>query len=114
MKAFMGNSYPHSYICSASAGRAPREDDGEKEEERPLTVHLPYVAGVSERIRRACKDFNIRWCSSPDLPSVLSSLRSKTPSLCRAQRLLSTVHLQKGVTVHRRDEVLARNTFEGA
>ena len=30
------------------------------EEERPPTLHLPYVAGISERIRRVCKDFNIR------------------------------------------------------
>ena len=47
MKAFMGNDYPRSFICSASAARPPREHDGERaEEERPPTVHLPYVAGV--------------------------------------------------------------------
>ena len=57
MKVFMGNGYPWFFIRSASAAR---EHDGEMEEERPPTVHLPYVAGVSERIRRVCRDFNIR------------------------------------------------------
>ena len=36
------------------------KDEGEKEEERPPAVHLPYVAGISERIMRVCKDFNLR------------------------------------------------------
>ena len=51
MKAFMWNGYPHS-ICSASAARIPRKEEVEKEEERSPTVHLPYVAGISERIRK--------------------------------------------------------------
>ena len=46
MKAFMGNRYPRSFICSASAPKAPREDKGEREEERPPAVHLPYVANL--------------------------------------------------------------------
>ena len=60
MKAFMGNGYPCSFICSASLVRAPREDDGEREEERPPTAPLPYIAGFSDKIRRVCKDFNIK------------------------------------------------------
>ena len=58
MEAFIGNGYPRSFIHSASAARAPWEDEVEWEEERPLTVHLPNVADVNERIRRACKDFS--------------------------------------------------------
>ena len=42
----MGNGYPRSFICFA---KHPREHDGEGEEDRPPTVHLPYVAGVSEQ-----------------------------------------------------------------
>ena len=57
MKASMRNGYQH-FICSAQAiARAPREDNWEGEEERPLTVYLPYVAGISERMY---KDFNNR------------------------------------------------------
>ena len=72
MKAFLGNSYPCSFIRSASAAR----EEGEVEE-RPPTVHLPYVAGVSERIRRVCRDFDIRavFRSKPTLRSLLTRQR---------------------------------------
>ena len=81
MKAFMGNGYPRSFIRSASVPRPPRERDGETEEERPPTVHLPYVAGVSERIRRVCRDFNIRavFKSGPTLRSLLAKVKDPLP-----------------------------------
>ena len=81
MKAFMGNGYPRSFIRSASVPRPPREHDGETEEERPPTVHLPYVAGVSERIRRVCRDFNIRavFKSGPTLRSLLTKVKDPLP-----------------------------------
>ena len=47
MKDFIGNGYPRSFIRSASAARPPREHDGERGVERPPTVHLPYVDGIS-------------------------------------------------------------------
>ena len=112
MKAFMGNSYLHSFICSISAARAPSEDDGEMEEEEPqLSTSLTYIAGTSEMIKRHVREppANIssrqkreeeeedhlmkafmrnsylgfisqvrtstsEWCSSPDPPSIHSSL----------------------------------------
>ena len=45
-------------------------------EERPPTVHLPYAAGISELIRRVCKDFNIRavFKSGPTLRSLLTKV----------------------------------------
>ena len=58
-ESLRGNSYPHSFICSASAFSPPRKHDGEREEEKPPTVHLTYVAGVCERIKRVCRDLNI-------------------------------------------------------
>ena len=69
---------PCSFIHSASATRPPREDDREREEERPPTVHLPY-AGVSERIRTMCNGFNIRavFMSGPTLCSLLINLGVK-------------------------------------
>ena len=52
MKAFVGNGYVCSFICSASASRPSKDKEGEREEESPPTVHLPYyIAGVIERIR---------------------------------------------------------------
>ena len=46
-----------------------------------LLYHLPYVAGVSERIRRVCKDFNIRavFKSGPTLRSLLTKLKDPLP-----------------------------------
>ena len=44
---------------SASKQRTPREPD-DNETERPPMAYLPYVAGISERIRKVCQDFNIR------------------------------------------------------
>ena len=57
------------------------EDNGEREEERLLTVHLPYIVGVSERIRRVCEDFNIRMMfkSGPTFRSLLTKVND--PSL---------------------------------
>ena len=80
MKAFMGNGYPRSFIRSASAAKPPKEHDGKREEDRP-TVHLPYVAGISERIRRVCKDFNIRvvFRSGLTLCSLLSRIKDPLP-----------------------------------
>ena len=53
----------------------------EREEERPPTVHLPYIAGVSERIRRVHKDFNIRvaFKSGPTLHSLLTKVKDPLP-----------------------------------
>ena len=80
-KALMGNGYPRSFIRSASAAKPPRERDEEREEERPPTVHLPYIAGVSEQIRRVCKDFNIRavFRSGPTLRSLLTKIKDPLP-----------------------------------
>ena len=81
MKASMGNSYPRSFIRSASAAKPLREHDGEEEEDRPSTVHFPYMAGMSEQIRRVCKDFNIRavFRSGPTLRSLLTKVKDPLP-----------------------------------
>ena len=81
MKAFMENGYPHSFISPA---KPPSKHDGERED-RPPAVHLPYVAGVSERIRWVSKDFNIRavFRSRPTLRSLLTKV--KDPSLWRSK-----------------------------
>ena len=61
--------------------------DGETEEERPPTVHLPYVAGVSERIGRVCRDFNIRAVFKSG-PTILTKVKDLSPG--RSKRTSST------------------------
>ena len=109
MKAFLGNSYPCSFIRSTSTARAPREDNEEREEERSPTVHLPYryVVSISERIRRVCKDFNVRvvFKSGPTLRSLLTKVKDTLPM----EKQLDIIYLWKGV-----DEVSNENMSEGA
>ena len=78
MKAFMGNG---SFICSASASKPLRQHGKEREEEWPPTVHLPYVAGVSERTGRVCKNFDIRvvFKSRPTLRPLLTKVKNPLP-----------------------------------
>ena len=54
----------------------------------PLS-YLPYVAGVSKRIRRVCKDFNIRvvFKSGLTLHSLLSKVKDPLPM--RSKQMLS-------------------------
>ena len=96
MKAFVRNGYPRPFIRSASAARPSREHDGEREEERPPTVYLPYVAGISERIRRVCTDFHIRavFKSGPTLHSLLTKVKDpfKDPSVQRSKQMSMKCH----------------------
>ena len=60
--------------------------------ENSLTVNVPYVAGVSKRIRRVCKDFNIRMVSKSTAPSPwkskqTSSTKNCAPAKCTLVRL---------------------------
>ena len=116
VKAFVGNGYLCSFIRSASTAKPPREHDGEREEERPSTVHLPYVAAISEQIRRVCRDFNIRavFKSEPTLRSLFTNVKDPLPPCGEASKrcLQSAMHLQKGI--HRRDYISTWNTSEEA
>ena len=60
-----------------------------------------YVAGISERIRSVCRDFNVRAVvkSGPTLHSVLTKVKDLGEQSKR--RLQSVLHLRKGV--HWRD-----------
>ena len=57
------NGYPANFIRNASAlssqETADSPDEGQEEEKGPVVV-IPYVAGMSEDIRRVCRKFNIR------------------------------------------------------
>ena len=83
IKTFIGNGYPRAFVRSASAPRAPKEpsNDDDNDAEKPPVAFLPYVAGVSERIRKACQDFNIRavFKSGPTLRSLLTKVKDPLP-----------------------------------
>ncbi len=91
MKTFIGNGYPRAFVRSATAPRTPREpsDDDDNDTEKPPIVHN-YVAGVSERIRKVCRDFNIRtvFRSGPTLRNLLT--KAKDPSRSTNNRTSST------------------------
>ena len=57
---------------------------GKGKEERLPTVHLPYVAAISERIRRLHKIFNIRAVSrlksEPTFCSLLTKVKDPLPT----------------------------------
>ena len=81
---FKGNGYPRSFVCFASAAKPPREHDGKGEEDKPSTVHFPYVAGVSERILSVSKDFK----SEPTLrPFPMEKQASKHCLLCTCTKV---------------------------
>lgn len=84
MKTFIGNGYPRSFVRSASAPRPQRQHDDEddsNETEKPSTAFIPYVAGVSERIRKVCRDYNIRtvFRSGPTLRNLLTKVKDPLP-----------------------------------
>ena len=83
MKTFIRNGYPRAFVCSAAAPQTPREpsDDDDNDTEKPPIAFLPYVAGVSERIRKVCQDFNIRMVfrSGPTLGNLLTKAKDPLP-----------------------------------
>ena len=84
MKTFIGNGYPRAFIRSAAAQRTPMEPSNEDDDEteKPPVAFLPYVAGVSERIRKACRDFGIRavFRSGPTLRNLLTKAKDPLPA----------------------------------
>ena len=91
---FKQNGYPLPFIRAISSSiqeppTPPEEevdeepdDEGSQEDERkpPLAV-IPYVSGVSERIRKACEKFDLRvvFKSGPTLRSLLTKVKDPLP-----------------------------------
>ena len=55
----------------------PDNEESQKEEEKQPLAVIPYVSGVSERIRKACEkyNFNIVFKSGPTLRSLLTKVK---------------------------------------
>ena len=56
------NGYPRPFIRKSLERRL--QPDGE-EQSHKATVVIPYVAELSERVRRVCKDYSIRTAFKP-------------------------------------------------
>ena len=71
-------SAPHTHVQETAD--ASRPDERQKEEKGPLVV-IPYIAGMSEDIRRVCRKFNIRvvFKSRRTLHSRLTKVKDTLP-----------------------------------
>ena len=85
-KVLKQNGYLANFICNASA--PPTQEtadtssrDEEQEEERGPLVVIPYVTGMSEDIRRVCREFNIRvvFKYGGTLRSMLTKVKDTLP-----------------------------------
>ena len=78
------NGYPANFIRNASTPptqvTADVSSPEEEQEKGPLVV-IPYVAGMSEDIRRVCRKFNIRvvFKSGLTLHSMLTKVKDTLP-----------------------------------
>ena len=87
------NGYPANFIRNASippmqetADTSGRDEEQEREKE-PLVV-IPYVAGMSEDIRRVCRKFNIRAVfKSWRTLSMLTKVKDTLP-LCKQSNVV--------------------------
>ena len=81
--ALQRNGYPAAFVRAASQESKPRERDPEEAqgEGKPTLMMLPYVAGVSERIRKACRNYNIKvvFRSGPTFRSMLTKVKDPLP-----------------------------------
>ena len=79
------NSYPANFIRNASAPPIQEIADvssPEEEQEKGPLVVIPYVAGMSEDIRRVCRKFNIRVVfksAGQTLRSMLTKVKDTLP-----------------------------------
>ena len=76
--ALVNNGYPRNFVRSCSVLRHRAQAD----QERPLTtIAVPYVAGLSEDIRRVCRQYNIRvaFRSGRSLRSMLTRVKDPLP-----------------------------------
>ena len=73
------NSYPPAFVIAASKQSTPREHNPETEQGdgKPTLMMLLYVAGVSERIRKAHRNYNIGvvFRSGPFFQSLLTKVK---------------------------------------
>ena len=109
------NGYPTNFTRNASAPPTQETADvsspEEGQEKGPLVV-IPYVAGMSEDIRRVCRKFNIRvvFKSGWTLRSMLTKVKDTLPPTIQCGILYP---LQLRPSLHRRDQTETGDETEG-
>ena len=73
-----GQAFVRSAFAPQPHGQHDDEDDSDVTE-KPSTTFIPYVAGVSERIRKVRRDYTSEQGSSLGPPSAIFSLKVKDP-----------------------------------
>ena len=95
------NGYPAGFIGRSSKPTPRGVDNGVAVEEPRATAVIPYVAGMSEDIRRICRGLNIRvaFRSSRTLRAMLSSAKDNVPTARSSQAwsIQDPLQLRKGV-----------------
>ena len=96
---FKQNGYPLPFIRSISSSTdktpttppEPGEPGHQEEEEQQSLAVIPYVGGVSERIRKACEKYNLKvvYKSGPTLHSLLTNVKDSSPR--RSWQVWSTI-----------------------
>ena len=91
---FRQNGYPLPFIRAISSSiqkpsappeeepdEEPDDEESQKEEEKQPLAVIPYVSGVSERIRKACEKYNLKvvFKSGPTLRSLLTRVKDPLP-----------------------------------
>ena len=91
---FRQNGYPLPFIRTISSSiqkpsatpeeepdEEPDDEESQKEEEKQPLAIIPYVSGVSERIRKACEKYNLKvvFKSGPTLHSLLTRVKDPLP-----------------------------------
>ncbi|MDA8031702.1 MAG: reverse transcriptase domain-containing protein, partial [Alphaproteobacteria bacterium] len=79
-RVFQANGYPHAVTAGALNKRRRRPPTRTEDETQKMLV-LPYVKGLSERIRLVCRSLNIKTAfrSSRTLRSFLTHVKAPTP-----------------------------------
>lgn len=76
---FKCNGYPQGFIKRAVTKSKPTQMDERLEPK--ATVSIPYVRGVSEKLRRICRKANIRVCfkSNRTIRSIVMNVKPRSP-----------------------------------
>ena len=78
------NGYPSGFLrdtTTSQPGRRRQGEQGQEEVAPTTTVAIPYIKGVSERIRRVCWSYNIRvaFRSGRTIRSLLTRVKDPLP-----------------------------------
>ena len=56
---FSLNGYPDTFVSRSTVSRKKNNDNSDSKDER-IRVVIPYVEGLSEDVRRVCRDYAVQ------------------------------------------------------